>query len=116
MDKGVIIISIVGFYFFALIILYKIMSTEDKNIKIKSNKNIKIRSEEKSNDEITANTTLTNNVYMLSGRTSDILKYCQKIDCKLNDTKDRCIYTENNFTYGCPPECIETETNCKTIQ
>ena len=95
-----------------IVFLYNIMSFEDKNIMENiNNENLEDLEilEEETNTSSNAN-------YMVSGRTADILKYCEELDCKLNKTKDKCIYTEDDFTFGCPVICIESQKKCKNIQ
>ena len=64
-----------------LFVMYKYVSSEDKK---KMNKMKNLTDVEHNEEDETTKYSSSDN-YMISGRTSDILKYCEEIDCKLND-------------------------------
>ena len=114
-SKYLITITIFFGIIFVFFLMYQYISYQDKQTPIK----IKVKDNQvtsKSEDEDLNTKTNTTDQYMMSGRTADIFTFCEEIDCKLNKTRDKCIYTEDGFTFGCPPECIEFETKCKNIQ
>lgn len=48
-----------------------------------------------------------NDCYFNSGREKILIPKCKSLNCK--NKNNQCIYEKDNFTFGCPVYCIETE-------